>query len=283
MSELDKPGPDKGGFVDSFAMAGARGQLATISGLRADAHADANMFSEYYVTPDENREHSLRSQLTSAQGALARWALMAAQPAFRTVDLVRVVNDGDWDATAEAEEGIARIAAQLRSAGHGGDIIDRHSPEAKRRISVDPELVSAKGLVAVRRKRLMLATTPEIAEFADVRRTRTYGPDSRPIPEVIDTTAVTHLEVDKVSEFVLDIGAMREVNSRAADEVEAAIRGDAIHELTNHGRGLISPRLIEAAIDTRNPMLSPVATTYYAERKYRDVTKLVESEPELVA
>lgn len=281
MSELDKPGPDKGGFVDFFVMAGARGQLATISGLRADAHADANMFSEYYVTPDENREHNLRNQLTSAQGALARWALMATQPAFRTVDLVRVVNDGDWDATSGAEEDIARIAAQLRSAGSGGDIIDRHSPEAKRRISVDPALVSAKGLVAVRRKRLMLATMPEVVEFADVRRT--YGPGSRPIPEVTDTTAVIHLEVDKVSEFVLDIGAMREVNSRAADEVEAAIRGDAIHELTNHGRGLISPRLIEAAIDTRDPMLSPVATTYYAERKYRGVTKLVEPETELVA
>lgn len=278
MSEAHKPMPILDRFVDSSDISErvrelkhARNlrknvaELAMVSRMRAGAHAAANAFRDFYVGTHENGTDDLRAELTEAQTALARWVLMRNHDEFRTIDLARIENEGNWGATEGAEGDIAAIAAELRVADDGGQFIDRTAAEAKRRIMVDPGVVSAHGLVAVRRKRLMLATAPHEITFRDMRpgtQKRVYGQEM---------LATSHVEIDKVSEFVLDLELLRRMHPAAAREVEAAVTGAAPAEITNHGRDLVSPRIIEAAIDVRHDVLTPAVTTYYADRKFKDV------------
>ena len=277
MTERNEPLPIMDRFVDPSDISARLSELrrrrvtrsavhlAAISRLRAEAHAAANLFRDFYVGTSEEGTEPLRRELSGARSALARWALMQAHGEFRTVDLARVENVGDWDATSEVEKDIATLAQSLRQAGNGGEIIDRHHNTAKRRIMIDPTLVSAQGLVAVRRKRLMVVTGPSQVRFVD----RRHAADAP--PRVFEATSRT--EIDKVSEFVLDLRMMRRMSQKAAREIEQAIKGDAPTEITNHGRDLVSPRMIEAAIDARvrHPMLTPAVTTYYADRKFSNV------------
>ena len=278
MIELNEPFPLQDRFRDSrdtlrertALLRRRRGvrsaaNLAIISQMRADAHNTANLFRDFYVGTTETGTEELRDELTSAESALARWALMQTHEEFRTVDLARIDNLGDWEATAEVEADIAQIGETLRAEDDGGNIIDRHAPEARRRITVDPTLVTAGGLVAVRRKRLMLATAPSEVHFRDIRSTNGRVPSDE------EMVAMSHIEIDKVSEFVLDLGVLSRMHPRAAQEVMEAATGVAPAEITNHGRSLVSPRLIEAAIDVRHEMLTPAVTTYYADRKFKDI------------
>jgi hypothetical protein len=114
--------------------------------------------------------------------------------------------------------------------------------------------------------------------FIDTRlpygyRDKNFDPSQR------EREAVAHYEIDKVSEFVLDVAALRAANKGAALEVEAAIRGEAPSEITNHGRRLTAPHFIEGAIDDQDPMLSPAMTTYFADLKYEDVRRMGSPEP----
>ncbi|HKX24271.1 MAG TPA: hypothetical protein VJM46_03455 [Candidatus Saccharimonadales bacterium] len=280
MSEVHEPLPVMDRFVDSSeiserirALKRARNlrsvaQLAVVSRMRAEAHAAANTFRDFYVGTHEDGAvdtAELRTELTEAETALARWVLMQEHDEFRTIDLARIENAGEWDATAGAEADIATIAAQLRLAGNGGHVIDRDVTEAKRRIMVDPGVVSSKGLIAIRRKRLMLATAPHDVVFRDMRP----GTDKRVHGQQL--AATSHVEIDKVSEFILDLDLLRRMHPTAAREVEAAVRGDAPPEITNHGRNLVSPRIVEAAIDVNHPLLTPAVTTYFADRKFKNI------------
>ncbi len=291
MSEVDRHFRVMDGFVDSSEVSDrirtlkrARNlrnvaQLAVVSRMRAEAHAAANTFRDFYVGTQENGlggTAELRTELSQAQTALARWVLMQEHDEFRTIDLARIENEGRWDATESAEADIAAIAARLRAAGDGGEAIDRHAVEAKRRIMVDPGVVSSMGLVAVRRKRLMLATAPQEILFRDMRpgtKKRTHGQRM---------VATSHIEIDKVSEFVLDYELLKRMHPAAASEIEAAVKGEAPAEITNHGRDLVSPRIIEAAIDVNHDVLTPAVTTYFADRKFKDIRPADESEHELV-
>lgn len=277
MNEVNEPMPSWGGFRDSSNTFDKRlvdlrqrrrvrvaDELASISGMRAAAHSAVNLFRDFYVGTVEHDTEELRHELNSAETALARWAILCAHEEFYTVDLARIENHGDWKATAAAEADIASIAGELRTAGDGGQMIDRRAPEAKRRIMIDPTLVTASGLVAVRRKRLMLATASREVRFRDGRAGRKTA--NR------EMVARSHVEIDKVSEFVLDLTVLRRIHRRAAAEIDSAIETMGPVELTNHGRNLVSPRLIEAAIDVRHPMLVPAITTYFADRKYDGVT-----------
>lgn len=250
-------------------------QLALVSRMRAGAHDAANTFRDLYVGVHENGTADLRGELSQAQTALARWVLMQDHDEFRTIDLARIENNGDWDATAGAEGDIAIIAAALREANNGGQVIDRAEPEAKRRIMVDPGIVSSTGLVAVRRKRLMLATAPHEVSFRDMRP----GTDKRVHGQAM--VATTHVEIDKVSEFVLDLEMLGRMHPTAAREVEDAILGKAPAEISNHGRDLVSPRIIEAAIDVQHEVLTPAVTTYFADRKFKNIHPADESEHEM--
>lgn len=261
MSEFVSPSqPVDGLFVSSDTSAALR-DMVEISQMRSQAHELANMFGGLHVRPEQNGSHELRARLTAARGLLARWAIMAAHQEFRTIDLAHVTNFDDrrgaWDATRQAEAELAQLSAELQRDGQSDGPIPRHTEAARRRISVDPTLLSMNGLVAVRRKRLVLATRPRRRQFVDVR--------SR------DVTVDTHLEIDKVSEFVLDIAQLRDADAGSADEIEAIVDSGLLTEVTDQRQQLRVPDVIEAAIDRRDPLLTPATTIYYVQRKYNQV------------
>jgi hypothetical protein len=170
---------------------------------------------------------------------------------------------------AEAEQLLVRHAVDEEIDG----FIPRGAEQANRRIMVDPTLVAFDGLILVRRKRLMLQTRPRQAAFADKRPQHGYGSQRWGFgrgASKTPMTALTHLEVDKVSEFVLDIDTLGDVNVHAAREMYAAMAAGAPKQLDEQG---YANKIVETAIDVRHPMLTPVTTTYYADRKYRDIQR----------
>lgn len=266
MRELREPTLPRGGFRDSRDISTAVGELVDISRMRSQAHEAANLFRDFHIEPGSFNERRLRRELSSAEGLLARWAILAANEEFRTVDLARVENRGDWEATAQAEADIGELALELFMKGEIEGVVERDAEEAKRRIMVDPGLLSGRGLIAIRRKRLMLATLPQPHEFRDMRPTSYHEEGYVPRGNVLATDA--HLEVDKVSEFVMDFQRLRVVDNDAAEEIRSEViqqRGPA--ELTDSAAAAV----IEAAILDRNPMLTPAITTYYADRKYKNI------------
>jgi hypothetical protein len=266
MRELQSPTLTRVGFEDSHDIAGALAELTDISDMRSRAHEAANLFRDFHITPGSTRERQLRGELASARGVLARWAVMAAHHEFRTVDLARVKNNGDWEATMVAEVGIDDIAMELFENGRIDGVIHRDSPEAGRRITIDPGLLSGRGLMAVRHKRLILATTPVYNEFVDVRP----GKNSK---ERIG--ADTSITIDQVSEFVLDLGRLREASEQAADEVRQVTSGGIrAMEITQADGIVAAPAVIEAAIRDHSNLVTPTVTTYYADRKYQNLQKL---------
>jgi len=272
MRELHNPTLAPGGFVDSEKIRVALDEVTEISRLRSLAHEQANLFRDLLIAPGSARERQLRGELVQARGVLASWAVMAAHEEFRTVDLARVENEGDWDATIDAEAGIGDVAMDLFMDGQIDGMVEPDTPEAKLRIAVDPRSVSIEGLLVVRRKRLMLATTPLRTEFSDVRSATKRV-----------MVADTSLEIDKVSEFVLDLEGLEEINPRAAAQINAITRdGAAPGEVTNTDGAQAAAALIEAAIQSRHEIIVPAITTYYAERKYRNIRRL-EREAEQLA
>jgi hypothetical protein len=249
----------------------AIGEITDISRLRGQAHEAANLFRDFHVGSGNGPgkvEHKLRQDLNSGRGVLARWALMIAHQEFRTVDLARVENDGDWDATQQAEAEIGQLGEQLYADVQIDGLVERHSPEARLRIQVDPTLLSGGGLVAVRRKRLMLTTQPVSRQFTDMRA-RHYGGRS---PRSDELVADVHFEVDKVSEFALQLDEVEEVaGARAAAKFRAILEGERSVEITNTAVRSCLPGVIERAITERHPMLAPAATVYYADAKYQNI------------
>lgn len=300
MSELTTSGPHTpDGFRESFSLldrpsvADAIVAATEVSEARATAHNAANLFRDFHVSPLENvRNHELRRDLSREQSVLGRWALVVAHEEFRTVDLARVQNGGDWDATLEAEQEMDELATLLEQ-DNAGVRIPRDSERAKRRIMIDPTIVAGNGLVLIRRKRLMLATQPRRYEFSDRRPTNGYGSKKRR-PSQRHFTTQQHFEVDKVSEFVLDVPNLAIIDPRAAHEVHAAMLERGIHlfegmeaeaareaHATITSEGVENPAdlkhlngAIEEMIDARFEMLTPVTTTYYADRKYKKVQEV---------
>lgn len=289
MSEQTTSGthtPD--GFKDSFSFsdtpqyAAARDLAYAIeyttemSDLRSATHNAVNLFRDLHVSPKENQKnHELRQELAHTHHVLGRLALMAAHEAFRTVDLARVRNYGDWDATRDAEDGIARLAAAMKQTGEIDDVIPRTSEHAKRRIMIDPTLVAENGLVVVRRKRLMLSTHPVEHHFADRRPQIGYGGKTEEA-SMLPMSAMSHLDVDKVSEFILDTELLDAVDERAAREVYAVVRHGGPQRLSSDKHR--TSQIIEAAITARHDMLTPVTTTYYADRKYKNAKRMPQTE-----
>lgn len=282
MRELREPTLTSGGFGDSRDTRKAVGELLDISRMRSQAHAAANLFRDYHFFRDYRMEvgsaveRDLRGKLQGAEGVLARWAIMAAHQEFRTVDLARVENNGDWNATAEAEKGIGDLAVELFMAGEIDGLVERDTPKAKLRITVDPGLLSEDGLIAIRRKRLMIATAPTAHVFTDMRPAGDW--DGHGPRRGHATVADMHLEVDKVSEFVMDFDRLNELDSEAAT---------AIRRVAQYGPAEITSELedataaVEAAIIERDAVLSPAVTTYYADRKYKNVRRLDQADREM--
>lgn len=283
MSELTTSGPHSpDGFEDAFSFLGrpdivrAVQDVTMISDARADAHNAANLFRDLHVSPRENkRTHELRLELQRTQSVLGRWALMVAHQEFRTIDLARVQNNGDWDATQSAESEMAGLGTVLEIDGVIDGFIPRTAERAKRRIMLDPTLVAGEGLILVRRKRLMLETRAEQSVFADQRPKHGYGSQRWGLgrgASGLPMAAQTHLEVDKVSEFILDVDALDAIDERAASEVSAVVHSGGPQKLSSDEHR--TSQIIEAAITARHDMLTPVTTTYYADRKYRNVQRL---------
>lgn len=268
MRELREPILARGGFRDSRDIETAVGELVDISRMRSQAHEAANLFRDFHIEPGGLTERRLRRELSQAEGLLARWAIVAANEEFRTVDLARVENHGDWEATAEAETGIGDLAIGLFMKDEIEGMVERDSPEAKRRIMVDPGLLSGRGLIAIRRKRLMLATKPAPHEFADMRPSSYLKGVYVPRGDAL--VADAHLEVDKVSEFVLDFDRLKHTDAAAAAEIKGAVENGGPAELTTVADS-VSAAAIEAAILDRDPMLAPAITTYYVDRKYKNI------------
>lgn len=280
MRELQHPELIRGGFEDSRDIRAALDVLTDISRMRSAAHAQANLFRDFHIEVGGPKERQLRGELQEARGVLARWAVMTAYEEFRTVDLARVENDGDWEATLEAESGIGELGLALFMDGQVDGFIERDTPEAKLRIMVDPDLLSSNGLVAVRRKRLMLATPAVTHHFTD--RRPTYGSASSPTKRP-PLAADVSLEIDKVSEFVLDVQRLRTLDPTAAEEVyEATNGGEIAGEITNQPNVTVAPRVIETAINKRDKALFPANTIYYADRKYRNIRRIEEQAAELM-
>lgn len=275
MTEFMQPKPDTGGFVDSVEARAALDEFKYISRMRGDAHAKANLFRDYHVSPEDSPDHPLRRKLQNLRGLLTRWALMQANQEFRTVDLARIENNGDWDATESAEVDMERLAIQEYEAGNSQGQILRNSPESKLRIMVDPTLLCANGLVVVRRKRLMLRTITTTSRFRDVRPHVEFdNADHGAMSTMLEVRM--RLEVDKVSEFVLDARRLGAISIEAAEKLGAIIHGNAPVEVTGmeqEGGNCLS-HVIEGAIDEHDPLLTPATTTYYADRKYSDVRRL---------
>ncbi len=277
MRELREPTLPGGGFRDSRDTERAMGELLDISRMRSQAHEAANLFRDFHIEVGGSVERNLRGKLQNAEGVLARWAIMVAHQEFRTVDLARVENKGDWNATAGAEKGIGDLAMKLFVAGAIDGLVERDTPEAKLRITVDPGHLSESGLVAIRRKRLMLATAPVPHLFTDMRPAgqNWHGPGARRGHAM---AADMHLEVDKVSEFVMDFDRLRDIDSHAAT---------AIRDIAFYGPAEITGELdeataaVEAAIIERDAVLSPVITTYYADRKYKNVHRIDQADREM--
>jgi len=284
MRGLPEPTLERSGFEDPRDIRAAVGELTDMSRMRRDAHDLANLFRDFHIAEiGGSRERQLRGELQQARGVLARWAVMAANQEFRTVDLVRVENNGDWDATAQAEAEIGDLAVELFMHGEIEGMVERDTPESRLRITVDPGMVSEKGLIAVRRKRLLLATTPQSLRFADMRPKNYLTPDPADAPRGMMTADVS-LEIDKVSEFVLDLNYLRRMSPDAYEEVREATRGGEVAgEITVESSATISAAAVEIAIGDRDPILTPAITTYYADRKYRNIRKAGTEEVELVA
>lgn len=238
-------------------------RLAAFSDMRAALHNEANLFRDMRVTPEQNGGHELRERLAGAKDALARWAIFEGEYAFRTVDLARVRNVGDWDGTDEVEGELRLLVDRLTQQGRCEGFVPRDSSEAGIRITIDPPLLCEEGLVAVRRKRLLVSTAPQPCTFVDVRAAA-RGEDGTRVAMVRD-------EIDKVAEFALRVDDLRALDRHAAAEVLQIIESGVPDEITNHGRRLRSPRVIEDAIERRDGMLIPATTTYYAEHKLSDI------------
>ncbi len=272
MRELREPTLPRGGFEDSRDIETALGELTDISRMRSQAHEVANLFRDLHIEVGGLTERHLRRELSRAEGALARWAVMAAHESFRTVDLTRVENGGDWNATIEAEREIGEIATGLFVSGEIEGMVERDTPEAKLRIMIDPGLLSGRGLIAVRRKRLLLATTPVPREFPDMRPVGgNYSGVFVPRGDAM--AADVNLEIDKVSEFVLDFDRLEDASPRAAKEIREATTGGTVAGEITSNPDYVAPSVIEEAISARDAMLAPAVTTYYADRKYKKIRR----------
>ena len=260
------PSPNaKGGFEDFFfssrtpSIERALVDMSAISEARGAAYNAANLFYPLPSADETERKErlawraSLRERLGAATMA-ARWEIFRDNNELASVDLVRVNNMGSWEATEEAEAQMIRIANDAKNVETSDGLIARDSPEAKRTIMFDRHFLlhelTAAGLIAVRRKRLMMVASPQDA-------------------------GGKHLEVDKASEFVLNVHRMAE------------IAPDTMFELDLR-RGVVWPEAgglvdctIEAAIADRDEMLVPATTTYSGGRKVT-APKQAEAESGLV-
>ncbi len=263
MRELYTPTRAPSGFKDSQKIRVALDEMTDISRMRSRAHEQANLFRDFYIQPGSSRERQLRGELDQARGVLARWAVVTAYEEFLTVDLARIENVGDWDAAAEAETDVGDVALELFMNEQIDGMIEHGSPEAKLSIVIDPGLVTAQGLIAVRRKRLLLATPPLPHEFT-VRR-------EPPVSMMTDAS----MEIGKVSEFVLDFDRLEMIDPKVAQEILLATSGGISPSDITQVEGVRSaPAVIEAAIRDRDAMLTPAATTYYADRKYQNARRV---------
>ncbi len=215
-------------------------ELVAISDMRSTANEVNLLETKHGVSEEEVRE-----RLRQARTVAARWAIARAYPEVRSVELARVKNPDDWDATDEAEREIAALAASERA-----ELIPRRSPEANIRIWLDPSVVAAKGLVEARRRRRLFALS---------------SPTNTPkVTEVV--------EVIKEAKFILDLRRL----SRVDGGVAAVLRAAAAlphREPSEIHRSFAATPIIESAIDGRGmyegePLLTPAVTTYYAERRY---------------
>jgi hypothetical protein len=273
MRELREPTLAKGGFGDSRDIGQALGELTDISRMRSEAHEAANLFRDFHIEVGGLTERRLRRELSQAEGALARWAIMAAHEEFRTVDIARAENGGDWDATTDVEREIGEIATELFVNGEIEGMIERDSPEAKLRIMIDPGLLSGRGLIAVRRKRLVLAAASVPREFSDMRPVGSnYSGKFDPRGHAM--AADVSLEIDKVSDFVLDFDRLAAASPQAAKEIRDVTEGGRVAGEITGNPGFVAPLAIEEAIEARDATLAPAVTTYYADRKYKKIRQL---------
>lgn len=284
MSELTTSGPySPDGFKDPFSLlgspdvSGAVREATALSDIRAQIHGTANLFRDLHVSAAESiRNYELRRELEDTQTVLGRWAIMMAHQEFRTVDLARVRNQGNWDATAQPEQEVALLAGVLAANGASEGLIDRDTEQAKRRIMIDPTLVAETGLLLVRRKRLMLATQQQEHRFTDRRPAHGYG-SKKQNPSHNPLTTQMRYEIDKVSEFVLDPELLGDADALAGRQAYAIMADGAPQRAVEDGKQPENEALahiIEGAIRMRHEMLTPVTTTYYADRKYSKVKRL---------
>lgn len=278
-AEHRNPESPNGRFAGSIEVSAALDELVQLTRLQSAAHTDVNLFRDLQTTAADLDRHEARRELHSAQGVLARWALMAAHLDVRTVDLARIENQGDWEATRTTETEIGGLATELLENEQSDGLINRRSPEAKLQIVIDPVTVSGSGLVAVRRKRLMFATRPQPVQFVDVRQRSYWDGNAMVRQQNTLRTADAHVEVDKASDFVLDIERFRDVDEQAAQMVAFIADQQWALEVTNQEVQQL-PAAIERAINERHYSLTPAVTTYFADRKYRDVrdAELAESD-----
>jgi hypothetical protein len=93
---------------------------------------------------------------------------------------------------------------------YSGEVLASDSPEAKRRITVDWGVTSVRGLTMLTRRRSLLRTAQFTEDFKIAETQRQY-------------TAHSHIEVDKLSTFALDIDRLEDIDEQAAQEVRLII------------------------------------------------------------
>lgn len=130
------------------------------------------------------------------------------EPAARTATLGILRLRGDWDAADELQEELIGDGSPFLDPPYAGKLIEQTTPEAKRIITVDWGITSVNGLTTVTSRRRLLRTRPFDQQLPVSGQTFTLR---------------SHIEVDKLATFALDIDRLDTIDHEAAQEVRLII------------------------------------------------------------
>lgn len=135
--------------------------------------------------------------------------LFLGDPSARTATLGILRLRGDWDAADVMQQQLIGPESEFMQTPYSGHVYEAASDE-KRRITVDWGITSVRGLTMVTRRRRLLMTE----QFNEKLQMAGNG---------IEYEARSHVEVDKLSTFALDIDRLADIDPEAAQEVRLII------------------------------------------------------------
>ncbi|HKX73602.1 MAG TPA: hypothetical protein VJM32_06285 [Candidatus Saccharimonadales bacterium] len=150
----------------------------------------------------ETWERALQGEITTP--------LFLNDPSARTATLGILRLGGDWDAADAMQERLVGPDSVFVNSPYNSEVFSADSEEAKRRVAIDWGVTSVRGLTMITRRRRLLQTGPFTEELQMTGTTMRYE-------------AHSHVEVDKLSTFALDIDRLADIDHEAAQEVRLII------------------------------------------------------------